>query len=127
MQDIMAWLHDASPYEGHDVAAHPGDMQGWGAADPIFGQVIQSVRPLLIVEVGTWKGASAIHMGKIVRDLGLPTKIICIDTWLGSPEHMHPYWRQSLRLLNGYPQLYYTFLTNVIENQLTEVIIPFPA
>ena len=129
ISDLLRLLHDVSPYEGHDVAAHPGDMQGWGSTHPIIEQVIATLRPGVIVEVGTWKGASAIHMAKIARRLGLPTRIVCVDTWLGSPEHflgLAAGWRESLRLRNGYPQLYFTFLTNVIEHQLTDVIIPLP-
>jgi hypothetical protein len=127
---LLSLLHDVSPYEGHDISAHPGDMQGWGSTDPIFEQVIAALRPQLIVEVGTWKGASAIHMAQVARALGLPIQIICVDTWLGSPEHflaLVPGWRESLRLRNGYPQLYFTFLTNVIQHRLTEIIIPLPA
>jgi hypothetical protein len=53
-----------------------------------------------------------------------------VDTWLGSPEHFldnEHSWRQSLRLRNGYPQLYYTFLTNVIEQKMDNFIIPLAA
>jgi hypothetical protein len=127
--NLLSLLHDVSPYEGHDVAAHPGDMQGWGSDTPIFAQVIAALRPNVIVEVGTWKGASAIHMARTARALGISTQIVCVDTWLGSTEHflgLEPGLRESLRLRNGYPQLYFTFLTNVIQNGLTEIIIPLP-
>jgi len=123
-------LHEVSPYAGHDISAHPGDMQGWGSTDPVFRQVIGALRPEVIVEVGTWKGASAIHMGQVARALGLASRIICVDTWLGSPEHflgVQPGWRHSLRMRNGYPQLYFTFLTNVVQHDLTETIVPLPA
>src|SRR5205085_1801349 len=105
-------------------------MQGWGSTDLVFQQVIGLLRPAVIVEVGTWKGASAIHMGQVARGFGLPTQIVCVDTWLGSPEHflaLHEGWRESLRIRNGYPQLYFTFLTNVIQHGLTDTIIPLPA
>jgi len=126
--DLMNLLHDVPPYEGHDVAAHPGDMQGWDSTHPIFAAVIAALRPAIIVEVGSWKGASAIHMAQAARNLGLSTQIICIDTWLGSPEHLLvPSYRESLRPRNGYPQLYFTFLTNVIQHGLIDAIIPFPA
>lgn len=123
----MHLFHEVSPYEGHDLAAHPPDVQGWGSSDPLFETVIGALRPELIVEVGTWKGASAIHMAQVVQKLRLPTRIICIDTWLGSAELiLDAQWRASLRPKSGYPQLYFTFLTNVIVNQLTHVIIPLP-
>ena len=50
----------------------------------LVGKVIADVKPKLIVEVGTWKGASAIYMAKICRKLELNTEIVCIDTWLGT-------------------------------------------
>jgi predicted O-methyltransferase YrrM len=127
---LLGLLHDVSPYDGHDIAAHPGDMQGWGSNDPVFQMVLSALRPRIIVEVGTWKGASAIHMGQLVRTLGLSTQIVCVDTWLGSPEHflgLGKGWRESLRLRNGFPQLYFTFLTNVVQHGLTDIIVPLPA
>ncbi len=127
---LLGLLHDVSPYEGHDLSAHPGDLQGWGSTDPIFQLVIGKLRPRVIVEVGTWKGASAIHMAKVAQAGGIQTQIVCIDTWLGSPEHflgLASGWRESLRLRNGYPQLYFTFLTNVIQHGLTDIIVPLPA
>ncbi len=130
MPDLMSLLHEVSPYNGHDLAAHPEDPQGWGSTDQVFEAAIAAARPNIIVEVGTWKGASAIHMARIVQQLELPTQIICVDTWLGSPEHfmgVDPAWRSSLRLRNGYPQLYFTFLSNVIGQGLTDRIIPLPA
>jgi hypothetical protein len=57
-------------------------------------------------------------------------QIVCVDTWLGSPEHvlaLQPGWRESLRLRNGYPQLYFTFLTNVIQQGVADMIVPLPA
>jgi methyltransferase family protein len=128
--DLLRLLHEESPYVGHDLDAHPPDMQGWGSTDPIFRHAINALRPKVIIEVGTWKGASAIHMGQVIRELGLETRIVCIDTWLGSPEHFLGQgegWRESLRLRNGYPRLYFTFLTNVIQHRLTDIIIPLPA
>ncbi len=107
------------------------DLQGWGSDDPIFARLIERLAPTKIVEVGTWKGRSAIGMARKVRELGLSCEIICIDTWLGSPEHWlgadeRQSWRDSLRLQHGYPQLYRTFLSNVIKYQCQEYITPIP-
>ena len=129
MNQITALLHDKSPYEGFDADAHPTDLQGWGSDDPIFRDVISALKPRVIVEVGTWKGASAIHMAEICRDLGLDTKIVCVDTWLGSSEHLLAKdlgWRESLLMKNGYPSFYFTFLSNVVQAGLTDYIIPLP-
>lgn len=127
------WRHfmPADPYAGFDPRPYPHDLQGWNADDPAFAAVIAHVRPRLIVEVGTWKGASAIHMARLCRDLAIPAQILCIDTWLGSREFFlwrdkHPEWFADLRHRHGWPHLYYQFLANVVREGLTDVITPFP-
>lgn len=120
----------ASPYANFRPDEHPDDMHGWNSRAPVFERVIAETRPALIVEVGTWKGASAIHMAQVARRLGIATQILCIDTWLGAREM----WDNradkkrfgSLRLKHGYPRLYYTFLANVVRHGLQGVITPFP-
>jgi hypothetical protein len=124
---LLSKFYEASPYEGFDCSDYPSDLQGWGSDDPIFRDLIAAIRPEVIIEVGTWKGASAIHIAGITKELGLDTTIICVDTWLGSPEHFlaqQPGWRESLLLQNGFPRLYYTFLSNVIRAGFTDRIIP---
>lgn len=107
----------------------PEDIQGWNGNSTVFYDFINELRPNTIVEVGTWKGQSAINMAKIVKSLNLNTKIYCVDTWLGSIE----FWtthrntpERDLLLKNGYPQIYYQFLSNVVHQKLEDVIIPFP-
>lgn len=126
---ITAALHGTSPYAGFNPARFPPDLQGWGSADPAFRALIAELRPALIVEVGSWKGASAIHMASLCREFSLDTRIICVDTWLGSTEHvlgLRPGWKESLRPRHGYPRLYYTFLANVLRSGHASRIIPLP-
>lgn len=114
-------------YENLDIL--PLDLQGWNGDKPIFKELITETRPKVIVEVGTWKGQSAINMGKICKELGLNTKIYCIDTWLGSLEFWHGLndtKERDLMLKNGYPNIYYQFLSNVVHSGLQDVIIPVP-
>lgn len=127
MDQLMNRFYDTSPYEGFDPDPHPDDLQGWGWNHGIFEDAIKAVRPKIIVEVGTWKGATAIRMAEIVKSLGLDTRIICIDTWLGSEEHFLGQGaeeRFSLRRTNGFPQLYFTFLGGVVRRGLQDIIIP---
>lgn len=128
METVISLLHEVNPYEAFEPL--DADIQGWNSTDPAFQTVIERVRPRLIVEVGTWKGASAIHMARTCADIGLSTTIVCVDTWLGSVE----FWtnlgdagrHRSLRLRNGYPQVYYQFISNVIHSGLERFIVPFP-
>jgi len=83
-----------------------------------------------VIEVGSWKGASAIHMARRLEDLGLGAEIVCVDTWLGAiefldnKEDLDRY--VSLRLRHGYPTVYYQFLANVVKTGFQNVITPFP-
>lgn len=105
----------------------PEDLQGWHGNDPIFEKLILEVKPKHIIEVGTWKGQSAINMGKIIKKHNLDCKITCVDTWLGSREFIGETSKErNLMLKNGYPMVYFQFLSNVVHNGLEDVITPFP-
>jgi len=41
------------------------------------------------VEVGSWKGKSSAFMAVEIANSGKTIKFDCIDTWEGSPEHVH--------------------------------------
>ena len=112
--------------DGMITSAWPDDLRGWGSDAPVFRETIEQVRPKLIIEVGTWKGASAIHMADICAELNLGTTIICVDTWLGAYEFIGAGGERDLMPCYGYPQVYYQFLVNVIREGHAERIIPFP-
>jgi hypothetical protein len=114
------WFGD--PYAGFDPSEHPNDMQGWGV-NAVLVRAMIGLKPLqLAIEVGSWKGNSAITIAKAVP---VGCEVVCIDTWLGSPELQVAY-ASSLRRKHGYPQLYYTFLANVMRNNCQGTITPFP-
>jgi predicted O-methyltransferase YrrM len=127
-ESILERVHRTNPFEGFPLDEWPPDMQGWGSKHRVIGQLIREVQPELIVEVGSWKGGSAIHMADEIKSLGLSTPIICVDTWLGSPgiyrRRDHTY--DSLQLKNGYPQLYFQFMANVLHSGHQDIIVPLP-
>ena len=104
-------------------------VQGWNSYGAIFQELISEKRPDTIIEVGTWLGASAINMAKIIKQLGLNTKIYCVDTWLGAEEFWtwaKETYERNLNFKNGYPQIYFDFLSNVVKHQVQDVITPIP-
>jgi hypothetical protein len=122
-------------FEKLDVTDHEVDLQGWLDEDNFnvkFNEAISrksASEPLLIVEVGTWKGKSAINMATILKNSGRTNfKIVCIDTWLGAQE----FWTdrkggiRDLHMVNGYPNIFYTFTKNVKKLGHDDVIVPFP-
>lgn len=107
----------------------PLDLQGWNSENKIFNDLILQTIPNIIIEVGTWKGKSAIHMSNIIKNNNLKCQIYCVDTWLGALE----FWtthaltgERNLLQKNGYPQIYYQFLSNVIHCNCQDIILPFP-
>ena len=128
--DVMQLLHKTNPYDGFDFRAVPFDAHGWGAQSPAFRELITDTKPRLIIEVGTWKGASALELAAITRELRLSTQIVCVDTWLGALE----FWTDqtdadrylSLQLRHGYPTVFYQFLANVCHQGFQDCIVPFP-
>lgn len=100
----------------------PDDAQGWHSTDPIFAKIIAEVRPKIIVEVGTWKGASAINMARLAPE----AKVYCVDTWLGGIDHdlNQDVATSILDRDRGYPRQYFQFLHNVANAGLQERIIP---
>lgn len=110
-------------YKDFPINDWPEDMQGMGGDAGEFAHMVETVKPKVIVEVGSWKGLSVLSMAKECQRLGLDTTIICVDTWLGSEEH----WRTSphdLGLINGRPTLYQIFVANMIHEKLTDIVIP---
>lgn len=129
-QRVRPLLHKNDPYSGFDPSEWPDDASGWGSDSPAFGELVEEIRPRRIIEVGTWKGGSALTLAGQLQRLGLDAEILCVDTWLGALEM----WTDlddesrhgSLRLRHGYPTLYFTFLANVVRAGHSDRITPFP-
>lgn len=71
----------------------------------------------VVVEVGSWVGASAIFMARLLPPGG---KLFAVDHWRGSSEHQlgEDYHHFAVH------RLYHHFLSNVIHAGLTDVIVP---
>jgi len=130
-ENLMTAIHGGDIYDGFDPHSYPDDPSGWGGDSPAFAELLAETKPAFIIEVGTWKGASAIHMASLLDQLDLPdTRILCIDTWLGALEFRadltDPERFLALECRHGYPTVYYQFLANVCHAGQQHRIIPFP-
>ena len=126
---LMAQVHGRDVWEGMTPEAEPPDLQGWGSTAPVFERLIAEVRPRLVLEIGTWKGASAVHMARACARLGLDATVVCLDTWLGAremvglpPDHQ----TRGLRADRGWPQVYPLFLRNVLAAGVADRVVPIP-
>lgn len=115
-------------YAGFDHTRYPLDLQGWRSQHPIFAELIARYRPRSIIEVGTWKGGSAIHMAGLTKEHCPGARIVCVDTWLGAQNFLFPDSHPDVDLhrLHGWPMVYYQFLANVCHTGHQDVIVPFP-
>lgn len=102
------------------------DPSGWGGTHDIFDRLVRLVRPRLAIEVGTWKGRSALHTADCLERDAPDCQLICIDTWLGATEFVGAGGKRDLMSHIGYPRVYYQFLRNVLERRQTSRIVPFP-
>lgn len=97
----------------------PADYQGWNHENAIFDRLVREVDPTNVVEVGTWKGMSAMRLYNAMRAIKLPVAgkdwtLWCCDTWLGGIEHMEGQPFGGLfKTEHGYPTLYRQFLSNM--------------
>ncbi len=119
------------PYQGLLAQPEHFDAHGWNGQNPVLVDVVNKLRPRLVIEVGSWKGASAITLAKAGQKLGSDFELVCVDTWLGAPEfwtdRSDPQRYLSLKLKNGYPTVYYTFLNNILCEGLEAHVTPFPS
>ena len=112
-------------YDGVELLPLKVDTQGWNSNGPIFAEAIKRIRPEVIVEVGSWKGASAIHMANLTRKLGPDCIIYAVDLWippigvgLGEvPKTQIPEPWQGITF-------YHQFLFNVKSAGVDDMIIP---
>lgn len=117
-EQAAALWRGADPYEGM-VAPDVTEVaiQGWNWNHPYLRETIEQTRPRLIVEIGVWKGASALSMASHLRELRIDGVVIAVDTWLGSWDHwLDDAWDGVVSLGE--------FMGNVVACRLTDYVVP---
>jgi SAM-dependent methyltransferase len=119
-----------SPFEGFpssevaDLLDPKTRLKGWGSKSPVFGRLMKEVKPAVVIEVGTFLGASAVHMARLAKDLGLQTLILCVDDYRGWPGFREKF--DFVKQRNGDAMLLQQFIHNVVETGFTNSILPIP-
>lgn len=135
----MEFVHTlrSSAFDGLSIEDHTEDLHGWmdGSFAAVITRKLQALdrhAPLLVVEVGSWKGLSCTTMADTIKHMGFTDfNIICVDTWLGAPEFwtwgLHdPSRGGSLNRINGFPSVFTTFAKNIKLRGHHDVVAPFP-
>lgn len=128
MLRLLDLILPESPYMEFPASQYVPDLHGWEKSAPIFAELVEAQRPHLILDVGSGKGGSAIAMGRACQDFGIPCEIVCVDTWLIDPgcvtAHAGTSRFSALKYRWGYPQVYYSFLRNIVDAGLEDYITP---
>ena len=99
-------------------------IRGWGSTGSVFSRLLQEVKPKTILELGTYLGASAIHMAITSKSmLNHEVLILCVDDFRGWPGFRDKF---KFDQINADVQLLYQFMQNVKTMNLTENILPLP-
>lgn len=96
-----------------------------------FRDLVRASGARLALEIGSWEGSSAVAWAEACAADEGAWAIVCVDTWLGSPEMRRnldgQQWsRQRLFLEDGYPSVFRTFVSNVRRSHFAEHIYPMP-
>lgn len=89
------------------------DAEGWNSDHGLFKQLIDQTSPRTIIEVGSYKGRSAIHMAALTAHLN--TRIYCVDTFLGGVTLKMEDKTNDKPACNydGWTSLYFQFMHNI--------------
>jgi hypothetical protein len=128
LEDLLKLFKMPNPYTDFDPTAIKVNDPLLPTKNAVWEHIFKQANPKVIVEVGSWMGASALTLASFLKDNGGAGIVICVDTWLGSWEHMtdsipdgcFQYYK------NGYPTFFYQFLANICNNNMQDVVLPMP-
>jgi hypothetical protein len=139
--DLILDYNKKPYYEDFDVNLYGDTLEPGSMPAPYFYEsVITNIdrnskkQPILGIEVGSFLGYSAIHFAKHMKKHNPNSKLICIDTWLGSYEHYlfskngnHGWDKKDyMQWKHGQSSLYHKFISNVILHDVQDIIVPLP-
>lgn len=126
--DLINRLHDGiDPFVGFDPTGWVDSTDEWDSHAPIFDQLVGELHPRVIVEVGSFLGASSRHFAAAMRGLAVEGVVVCVDTWLAEQVLWNnPRWRPVLRHVNGRPEFYKVWLANALAAGLQDYLCPLP-
>jgi predicted O-methyltransferase YrrM len=91
-------------------------VPGWFVQEKLFTQMVLSCNDTdqyHFVEIGSWKGKSSTYMGVEIINSGKKIRFDCVDTWLGSEEHLDKNNDSYEPLLEKPDGLYNEFINNI--------------
>ena len=140
-KDLILDYNGKPYYEDYDTSLYGDTLEPGSMPAPYFYDwVVRAIankmgnEPIFGIEVGSFLGYSAIHFAKNMKKHNPNSKLICVDTWLGSYEHYlfskngkHGWDKKDyLGWKHGQSSMYHKFISNVILHDVQDIIIPLP-
>lgn len=115
-----------------DVLAHPIVLSApkrlvwsaWNGHIPFGMLLVELLAPRLLVELGTHSGASYCAFCQAISELGLKTKAVAVDTWLGD-EHSGVYGNDVLADLRKHHDSLYGSFSTLLQCTFDEAALIF--
>jgi predicted O-methyltransferase YrrM len=128
LRAVCEHLELGRAYDERLPRAEAPDPQGWVSNQDLVHELIDELRPTRIIEVGSWKGASAIRTARRAMRHRSDVTLLAVDAWTGvTPTlYLYPDFQDFFRWTDGFPAAYWCFLDNVLHDELTDVIFPLP-
>jgi glycosyltransferase involved in cell wall biosynthesis len=91
----------------------------WVGHIPFAAWLVQTIKPSIIVELGTFSGNSYLAFGQSVKENKLTTKCYAVDTWYGD-EHGGFYGEEIYHALNEYHEKRYSNFSRLLRMTFDE-------
>jgi len=93
----------------------------WLGHIPFAGWLIEAMRPQILVELGTHRGASFLAFCQAIETCAIPTKCYAVDTWQGD-EHAGQYGDEIYFSLLDYQQRNYADFAKLMRMRFEEAV-----
>lgn len=121
-------LHDGlDPFNDFDPTGWVDLTDEWDSHHHWFDACVAEIRPRVVVEVGSFLGASSRHFAAALERERVDGVVVCVDTWLGEQVLWNnARWRPVLRITHGRPEYYMVWMANALAAGLEEYLCPLP-